>query len=436
MQTTIYFKEKGTIMNSINTNRIFLFLIIFVICFIIFCMRRPDIISHPQLWAEDGRVWLGQAYALGPLKSIILVQDGYYQTISKLVATFSMLFPLYLSPFIFTVIALSIRCVIITFILSNRFKSVSIYPRILISIFILTMPHLEEVHANVTNTHWYMAIWLFLVLVADRTDGLYWKAHDFLVMVVAGLSGPFIVFLAPVALLRITNGDILKTPINAVKNAFRNLNLFYITFAIVCLIQIAAILLSSKGSRPTAPLGAGVGILMDILSSRVFLGSFLSESLSRKVWDLHALNYFVSLCGLSISAYVLLKGNWKEKALVIFPYLMLGFALARPVIARDQPQWPLLQIGPGQRYFVIPAIFWVSILLAFTNMLHGHVKKLAFCIVACSVILSGIVSFKIEKRPNNGWVQEAYKYETAAPGSRVKMHTLPHSGWYLDIIKK
>lgn len=69
-------------------------IVIFCLAFLIFSLRRPDILTNPNLWAEDGVFWLQDAYNNGFLKSMLNPENGYFQTISRLVFGVSSLFPL------------------------------------------------------------------------------------------------------------------------------------------------------------------------------------------------------------------------------------------------------------------------------------------------------------------------------------------------------
>ncbi|WP_215846321.1 hypothetical protein [Candidatus Pantoea bituminis] len=69
-----------------------------LIAFILFALRRPDIIMHAQPWAEDGRVWMAGIYNNGFWAFLILPQNGYYQTISRLTYGISIFFGFLMQP--------------------------------------------------------------------------------------------------------------------------------------------------------------------------------------------------------------------------------------------------------------------------------------------------------------------------------------------------
>ncbi|EHI1107471.1 glucosyl transferase [Escherichia coli] len=417
-----------------RNSRILFFFALFAFCFIIMVMRRPDLISNPQFWAEDGKIWYAQAHNLGWFNSIILPQNGYYQTISKLTAAISLNFSLASAPLVMNIIAISIRCTLVLFLMSNRVSCLSFLNRAIISAFILFMPHLEEVHANITNTHWYLSTYLFFILISDRAESNLWKGHDILVMVISGLSGPFIVFLAPILALRMLSESNGVGFVDKATNAIKKISLFEVIFGIICLIQLCTILISQSGDRSAAPLGASIPMLANILSSRVFIGFLTSEKQSLHLWDQQNLNYLISVAGCLVLIFLLIKGNWKEKSAVIFPFLMLFAALAKPMIHLELPQWPRIQFGAGQRYFVITSIFWVTCILFSVQHLSNHLRITCTFLLALFIAISGYQNFNIHKLPDNRWDKEVVKYNDTPSGKRVILDINP-KGWKIDLIK-
>ena len=55
--------------------------LLFLVLFLIIAARRPDILTNAQPWAEDGFVWMTEIYTRGFWSSVLLPQNGYYQTL-------------------------------------------------------------------------------------------------------------------------------------------------------------------------------------------------------------------------------------------------------------------------------------------------------------------------------------------------------------------
>jgi hypothetical protein len=195
-----------TISNFINKIKtlkpVYFFIVIFVISFVLIVLRRIDVIIYPQFWAEDGTVWYQTAYNLG-IKSLFIPHTGYFQTTSRLVALISQLLPLSFAPLFFNLCAIIIKIIPILFIFSVRCRKnfSSLLVPTLISLIYLFLPNSSEVFANITNAHWYLAIIAFLIVTADKAPNLAWKIFDIFFLILIGLSGPFIIFLLPIALI-------------------------------------------------------------------------------------------------------------------------------------------------------------------------------------------------------------------------------------------
>ena len=165
--------------------------------------RRSDTILHANFWAEDGWRWYPDAYEFG-WRALLRPWSGYLQTISRLVAWLVQPWPLDWVPTLFAVVAVAVQVGAAVFLVSDRMEIA--WPRrgarVLFALIYLLLPNSFEVYANLTNVQWHLAFFAFLVLASSPPSG--WPAHvfDTIVLVLAGLSGPFCLFLAPMAFWR------------------------------------------------------------------------------------------------------------------------------------------------------------------------------------------------------------------------------------------
>lgn len=126
---------------QLKSKHIFIFLILSCVILI---TRRPDVFFHPQLWAEDGAVFLLQVWNGDVLGSILTPRDGYFQTLPKVTMAFASIFDLNYVAFISVAIATSIRLAFIAFILSSRLNNFDIKLRILFVLYYLLQPNVQE----------------------------------------------------------------------------------------------------------------------------------------------------------------------------------------------------------------------------------------------------------------------------------------------------
>ena len=301
------------------------------------------------------------------------------------------------------------------FLLSGRLDRYQIIPRIIIAAFILLMPNLGEIHAHITGTQWYLAVWLFMIIIASPPEGVYWKIHDYAVLIMAGLTGPFAIFLIPVVMLK-------KSKINA----------FGVIFALICIIQAVSIITTAAPTRYSAPLGADISVLANILSSQIFLGFLLSPYQTSLLWQHTILNYMVFTACAALIAVFFMRGDWRQKSMVIFPFLMLAFALAKPQLDPIRAQWPVIGFpNVGERYFLITNIFWVAILL---SMLSVKSKRLtaAFFVL---ILVSGVCNFKLPRRADKEWFNQVYAFKQLPSGESM-IFQIPPEGWEMTLNKK
>ncbi|KAB8307578.1 glucosyl transferase [Erwinia endophytica] len=400
-----------------------------ILSFIIIAMRRPDVITAAQPWAEDGKVWLAGIYNDGFWNSIILPQNGYYQTISRITYGIALLFGLSNAPLAANIIAILIRCFFVGFILSDRMGFAPLKFRISVAAYFILMPNISEGFVNITNAHWYLSMYLMAVLMAKEPESPVGKVHDFIVLVVSGLSGPFVVFIVPCLIIKriCLRGGIIK--------AVRGINAFDVVMALCCIIQIIAILKTSGATRIDAPLGYSFGLLSDIISCRLIYGSFLPFYLAREMAVHGNVNIFLFIILCAALFFSFLKYNWRIKCLILFPVLMIGFALKSPVIAFNQPQWPLIfNTEAGERYFYVTNVALACLAVSLVSVIP---KFRTVTLIVGLIIFAAIVPkhFRLPNLPESGYAQDIQAFNFKPKGEKVEIRILP-PGWTMKLIKK
>ena len=116
-------------------------ILLFICVFIIIVLRRPDIILNAQPWAEDGTLWMANIYNDSLLTSLISSENGYFQTISRLAYGIGLFFGINNAALISNIIAISIRCFFVLFLLSDRMRLIDIFYRIAVVIYFIFMPN-------------------------------------------------------------------------------------------------------------------------------------------------------------------------------------------------------------------------------------------------------------------------------------------------------
>lgn len=413
-----------------NKNMISNVNIIFIIALSILVLttRRHELFSHPQLWAEDGRAFLQPIWNGSVFSSLLTPQDGYFQTLPKLTMAFAAMFGISKVATISLYVATVIRLAFIAFILSNRFSYINKWMRIAFTLYFSLQPNVQEVYINITNTHTYLAIYLLAVLISSDSTSATWKAHDFIILILSGLSGPFIVLLAPsLALKRVyQHGGIFK--------AMKHLSLFDVLFAAIFFIQFISLTIGGS-PRPNSDLGASIPLFINLISYKIILGSFVD--LGHLQWLMHKtyLNSIVLAVTFASFLYITYKSSWQFKVVSLYVIITIFVALYKPIITPSGEQWPLFFIPiVGCRYFIVSGLA-IFCLYAYTvKELTSLHRTLPYILSAPVILLLG-VSYSIPRLNNVGFEDDINKYKNSKEGESVTLHTNP-PGWYINLIKK
>lgn len=417
-------------MFELNKNEKFLaWICLFSVIFFVIASRRPDIIFNAQPWAEDGKIWIENIYNNGFWSSILLPQNGYYQTISRLTYGFALIFGISKAALISNIIAISIRCFFVMFILSERMSFINIQYRIAAVIYFLLMPNLSEGYVNITNIHWYLSLYLMAILISDDAHSKSWKVHDFSILIISSLSGPFVVFITPCLILKRVSqrGGVIK--------AIIGINSFDVVMAFCFLIQVVAIIVSSDSGRSAAPLGAGFTLLASIIAYRVMGGSFFPNEYIHPMVQYATINVAAFVLLILVLIYLFIKSDWRIKSAIVFPVLMIGFALAKPMMSLDQPQWPTFLIpGGGERYFFITNFSFYCLLLCVINRFwkNSNLPLMLMVVVTMPLMIRGYIMLPMAEV---GYKDDVITFSKMKAGESMHIHINP-PGWEMNLLKK
>lgn len=391
--------------------------------------RRPDALLNAQFWAEDGVIWFRQAYELG-WSTLGLPQNGYFQTVSKLTALASLFLPLAFAPLFFNMVALFFKLLPVALI--NSLRGRQLMPatrwRLLLCFLYLAHPYSGEVHLNVTNIHWHLALAALIVILLPAARSRWGHAQDLLLILLCGISGTFSLFLAPLALWRCYS--------------VRNRRQFVLAtvLALAALVQGIAIL-SDPGARTHAPLGATAELAAWIFSGQIVMaglaGDLWSHLYASQSWrSASALAWVLAVLGAAVFTRTWLVSNQALRSVIALGMMVLASALLMPQISSTQPQWPLFaQPYIGGRYAFVPVLAFygcLAWLAAFdTNRLFRYGSRLAF---ACVLLVAVPASWKIRPYQDLDFQAHAARFESAPPGAVVEVPINPQ-GWSFKLRK-
>ncbi len=113
--------------------------------------------------------WLQDAYQRG-VASLLLPHTGYLQTLSRLAGLLFLALPLTSAPLLFALVAFAVQLAPAALLLSARGAVLvpSLAARLLLAAYYIGEPNSTEVHVNLTNAMWHLAIAGFLIIVLPK----------------------------------------------------------------------------------------------------------------------------------------------------------------------------------------------------------------------------------------------------------------------------
>ncbi|MFH1137973.1 MAG: hypothetical protein V1816_18030 [Pseudomonadota bacterium] len=327
---------------------------------------RPDAFLNPQFWAEDGRIFFQEALEHGAA-ALPRPFAGYIHALPRLGAWLASMGPLALAPAVFNFLAI-VGTVFTAFkIMTPRWRA-PFKPFLALSL--LLVPQSGEVLLNMTNFHWFSGIWLLVLALQDNPSTGFQAAGDYLLLVLAGLTGPFVVIFIPLLLIRVRYRG---------ASAY---NLIFVLLALAAAGLQAWALVDTRYMAEMEPL-ASPRLWRRVVANRftvsLFLGAGVRET-SHAALSIAAMGLLV--------VYMVLSAAGSRRKVEIFSFLAAGMLifLAVAVKFRSNPM-SLVPFENGDRYFFLPRlmIMWSLIMTlehASTVVRRASILFLAMIIVS------------------------------------------------------
>ncbi len=392
-----------------------------LLAFAVLLSRRPASILHADFWAEDGWRWYPDAYDHG-WRTLLEPYAGYLQSICRLVGLAAQPFPLGWAPTIFSLSAVAVQIGAATLLVSSRLDDA--WPhrgsRILFAFLYLLLPNSFEVYANLTNAQWHLSLVAFLLLVAKPAATIPGRVADLAVLALSGLSGPFCLFLLPVAAWQVW---CRRDPDSTRKLAL----------VVVCC-GVQAILAIQSGRGATSVLGAGPRRLAAIVALQIILGTesgrhTMNGFIHTRLWQDNAIPLLVSTAAMLLTAMALLRGGSLFRQFLLYAASVFSAGLRHPATGSALPAWQLFtNPDVGDRYYLLPMLAWIGVL--FTLAASGPIiaRRIAYGLIALILVaIPGDLHFatRLATSPHTGFVARARLFAGAKPGQSMQFPLRP-----------
>jgi hypothetical protein len=158
--------------------------------------RAPDAFLKPQFWAEDGAIFFAQQYTQGAW-AILKPHAGYLHLVPRLTALTASLFPASFAPTIYVFAYLAVAVWTSALVAGSGVRNAPLLASLL-----LAVPYSNEILGTITNVQWLMAPALLIIAIAPTPASLGWKVSRLVFAISAAFSGPFVLIISPLYVLR------------------------------------------------------------------------------------------------------------------------------------------------------------------------------------------------------------------------------------------
>jgi hypothetical protein len=416
------------VQSATNEVRPWLHGVIFLAACAVILTRRPDALFHAQPYAEDGHVWFADAYNLGWAHALLRTWTGYFLTLPRLAASLALLAPFSRFPLVLNLIAVPLQALPANLLVAKRSQVWGSLPlRGSFAAIYLILPNCSEVSNGITDANFLIVLSFFLILVASVPQSSVVKALDFCLMGVSGLSGPFCIFLLPIAVY-LTWKE---------RKAWRWVQVGICLFC--CLIQMGALVFLAPGGRAHRELGASLALGVKIVGGQVFLGALLgSNGLAMKsAMGLSIFLIAVALAGLAFIGWCFLRTPQAMRIFILFSGVVFLSGLMKPLEwgQPTMPVWLVFAGTPGLRYWFFPTLAFAWCLLwCLQEQKHSPSFRAAAAVLLCVMLIGIVRDWRHPAFPDEHFADSAKRFDAAPAGEVVVIPESP-AGWDMRLVK-
>jgi hypothetical protein len=405
--------------------------LVFIASFIIVVSRRPDSLFNAQFYAEDGVIWFAQAYNTSAIQALFIPYAGYLHLFPRLFAGLAVgldLDILYV-PLFLNIVAICIKILPVLFFLSSRFpfsRAIKLY----VSLLYLGLPGAWEVHANISNAYLHLALLAFMVLIAQPARTRKWQIFDIAILVLSALTGPFCIFLLPVAAYCYYKRRTL-------------LNFSYLIILLVCS-GIQAVYIKLTSTPNDVPIQALVPYpeqFFRTLLNQIWFNGILGARITTQlltttpavVWSWIA--FIAGVAGVGVTLYLLKKGPSYLRLFIYFTGILLLVSMVSSIV-RMGANWDIMSTPlAGGRYYFLPCIAYVVSLVYLAGKSELNFLKFGSAFLLVLMLLGIFTDWTIPPLQNENFQAQVIEFRTLPSGMTYNFR-IPPQGWSFDLVKR
>lgn len=396
-------------------------LLVFIAAFVVIALRRPDALFHARFYAEDGAIFYATAYNYGWWHVLFSPYQGYIHLLPRLVAGAALAVPLAFAPLVENIVAIALEAVPACLLLSPAWERWgSLRFRAVLACIYLALPNAGEIIGSITESQWILALCALLIVLAPVPRSKTTRALHGCLVALSSFTGPFCVFLLPFAVWKLAcERGRWRKAITAI-------------LLIGALAQLAAYATHSW-HRAHGPLGAGVGPLLRILGSQVYLGTLIGGNSLAMNAPRAAL--VAGILGTAFLLCIFMASRAELRALQIFAAAIFLAAITNPVASppHGDTVWQWLARVSETRYWFFPCLASAWSIAIGIHSRHQLLKIIAVPLAGLMVL--GIArDFRQPRREGFQFALHVQQFEQAPRGTTVAIPIYPR-GWQAILVK-
>lgn len=386
---------------------------------LILFVRKPDSLTNPQLWAEDGNIFFAQQIEHGA-GAHLRPYAGTFNEVPRIVASIAALLPHRFAPAVYNAAALLVLCALILKLYSPRLGLASERSCPLpFALAVVLVPHPGgEVFACLANVQWILALLLLAVVLQKSAATAAQAAGDAFIVLIAGLTGPFVFFALPLLAWK------LWRQLRSGRGWRLDLAVFGVAAATAA-VQLWAMLHSSIEAPPPVP--AAPDIWIRLVGHRLFGTLLVGPQVTYRLSPV-----LVACAGLLVLGGILWVLRRSPEA---FERAALSLLFAAAVVAGAFIKYAaapsmLLAWGNAARYFFIPAVVLAWCLLLVLATRRGAPRLLASAALAALLSASVLSAFRSPPLDDLWWEEQAERIGGPEPEVWIPINP---QGWMVHI---
>jgi hypothetical protein len=398
-------------------------------------VRSSQYLLKPQLFAEDGRLWLAEGYHRG-ITSIFNPVNGFFHTPERLFGWVVAQLPLHYAPLLFVLCAWGLFILLSYYLFSSRTKILTNnFERIFAAGALCLIANINELIFNFSNSVFLMGIIGVMILFAQKPKNRVGAIAEKIFFVLSCLTLPFAWFYVPIVLVE--------------RYKYKRKDVFFFYTSIVTAIaQVICYLASHVNRSPITFLSLWSKWTVLELYNQMIIPAVRFARLDTLVAEYSAHHYevfavYLVFAAILVATIVVLRKSNKQVWYLLFFLAAMTFASVKsPTLSVKLPEDALKTMAVvkgGSRYFVYGII---AVTLVYVKASYLALAPKARYIFLVFFMALGLLTslhyhvFFIDKQFTDFTSEYNQKIDSfnASKHATVTIDINP-SPWYLTLVK-